>query len=170
METNKPTVWKILMLGNYGNKELINLLREDARVEISSASYGILSYSYIISAGSIKGNIELVKVSVNDLGLKDGCSYWDICEKANSKFGLDECPNEVALQLCLLGRSQIKEKCLNIAMCPIDLDADQILKFFQVKKTTKVLLLDAREKYEDHERSTFKEEDCFIFCTKQGKE
>lgn len=54
-------------------------------------------------------DVELVNVSVKELGFKKGACYADICKRA-LELGLDLCPAEVGPQLCLQWKDQPKGK------------------------------------------------------------
>ena len=75
--------------------------------------------------------VELVVVSVAELGFKDGAKYSDICERAKN-LGLDLCPAEVGPQLRLQYADQPKGEWLRIAMEPIT-DSDGDLDVFNVE-------------------------------------
>lgn len=74
--------------------------------------------------------VELVVVSVAELGFKDGATRKKIYQRAQ-EFGLDLCPNEVGPQLRLQYKDQPKGEWLLIAMEPIA-DSDGYLKVFRV--------------------------------------
>jgi hypothetical protein len=85
-------------------------------------------------------SIELVQVTVAELGFKDGATRKDIYERAIS-LGLELCPNEVGPQLRLQYKDQPKGEWLLIAMEPItDLNGD--LKVFYVGHADAGLWLD----------------------------
>jgi hypothetical protein len=62
--------------------------------------------------------IDLVVVTVGELGFKNGAKYSDICQRAQ-ELGLELCPNEVGPQLRLQYKDQPKGEWLRIAMEPI---------------------------------------------------
>jgi len=59
--------------------------------------------------------VELINVSVAELGFKDGATYKDICVRAR-ELGLELCPNEVGPQLRLQYADQPKGEWLLVAM------------------------------------------------------
>ncbi len=75
--------------------------------------------------------IDLVNVSVADLGFKGGATRKDIYERAIG-MGLQLCPNEVGPQLRLQYKDQPKDEWLLIAMEPIT-NSDGILRVFDVE-------------------------------------
>lgn len=74
--------------------------------------------------------VELVVVSVAELGFKDGATRADIYKRAN-ELGLDLCPNEVGPQLRLQYKDQPKGEWLLIGMEPIT-DSGGDLRVFSV--------------------------------------
>ena len=76
--------------------------------------------------------VELVVVSVAELGFNEGATRADIYKRAN-ELGLDLCPNEVGPQLRLQYKDQPKDEWLLIAMEPIT-DSDGDLGVFGVRR------------------------------------
>lgn len=74
--------------------------------------------------------VDLVNVSVAELGFKDGATRADIYKQA-LELGLELCPNEVGPQLRLQYKDQPKGEWLLIAMEPI-IDSDGDLVVFYV--------------------------------------
>ena len=73
-------------------------------------------------------SIELVQITVAELGFKDGATRKDIYERAIS-LGLELCPNEVGPQLRLQYKDQPKGEWLLIAMEPIAGSRGDLLVF-----------------------------------------
>ena len=69
-------------------------------------------------ASDTETEVDLVVVSVAELGFKEGATRKNIYNKAK-KLGLELCPNEVGPQLRLQYKDQPKDKWLRIAMEPI---------------------------------------------------
>ena len=74
-------------------------------------------------------SIELVQVTVAELGFKDGATCKDIYERAII-LGLELCPNEVGPQLRLQYKDQPKDEWLRIAMEPIIDSGDDLGVFY----------------------------------------
>lgn len=77
--------------------------------------------------------VDLIKVSVAELGFKDGTMYKNICVRAR-ELGLEHCPNEVGPQLRLQYKDQPKNERLRIAMEAI-VDSDACSRMFSVEPT-----------------------------------
>ena len=76
--------------------------------------------------------VELVVVSVAELGFKEGATRADIYKRAQ-ELGLDLCPNEVGPQLRLQYKDQPKGEWLLIGMEPITV-SDGYLFVFRVER------------------------------------
>lgn len=124
-----PT-WKIIKLGT-GLKTA-----NDFRRALQSAGHKIGEWGNDIlvkpafKVSTKETSIELVNVSVAELGFKDGATRKDIYERAIS-LGLELCPNEVGPQLRLQYKDQPKGEWLPIAMKPIA-DSNGSLRVFDV--------------------------------------
>ena len=84
------------------------------------------------TVSSEETEVELVNVSVAELGFKAGATRADIYKRAN-ELGLDLCPNEVGPQLRLQYKDQSKGEWLLIAMEPIA-GSDGGLSVFRVER------------------------------------
>lgn len=84
--------------------------------------------------------VELVNVSVAELGFKNGAKRADIYQRAQ-EYGLDLCPAEVGAQLRLQYKDQPKDEWLRIAMEPIT-DSGGRLSVFDVGRGGDGLWLD----------------------------
>jgi len=62
--------------------------------------------------------VELICVSVKELGFNKGANHADICKRAQ-EFGLSLCPAEVGPQLCLQQDDQTENNNVMVAMNPI---------------------------------------------------
>ena len=82
-------------------------------------------------ASDTETEVDLVNVSVAELGFKEGTTLRDINKKA-LELGLELCPNEVGPQLRLQYRDQPLGEWLRIAMEPIS-DSDGDLNIFSVE-------------------------------------
>jgi hypothetical protein len=77
-------------------------------------------------------DVELVNVSVEELGFKQGACYADICKRA-FELGLDLCPTEVGPQLRLRWKDQSKGTYVVVAMNAIT-GSDGSLFVFSLKR------------------------------------
>ncbi len=91
------------------------------------------------TASDIEMEVDLVNVSVAELGFKEGATRKDIYNKAK-KLGLELCLNEVGPQLCLQYKDQPSGEWIRIAMEPIS-DSDGDLSIFRVEHDDRGLWL-----------------------------
>ena len=125
-------VWRKLKLGT-GLKTA-----DDFRAAIKTAGMNIGDYgndilgkpAFMVSPDEVE--VELVNVSVAELGFKDGATRADIYKRA-SELGLELCPNEVGPQLRLQYTDQPNGEWLLVAMEPIT-DSDRDLNVFLVER------------------------------------
>ncbi len=92
--------------------------------------------------------VDLVKVTVAELGFKDGATYRDICQRAK-ELGLDLCPAEVGPQLRLQYQDQPLSEWLIIAMESIS-DSHGGLGVFHVGRYGDGLWLDSNDGHPDY--------------------
>ncbi len=111
-------VWKTIKLGT-GFKTA-----DDFRQALKTGSFSIGNWAnYILDKPDFtvapeETEVDLVVISVADLGFKNGATTRDIYERA-SKFGLERCPAEVGPQLRLQYTDQPSGEYLFIAMEPV---------------------------------------------------
>lgn len=107
-------VWKMVKLGTCKTPEAYRKAFDKAGIRIADGGWGddILDR---ITCSKEKINLELVVLSVGDLGFKDSASYADICAKAQ-ELGLELCPAEVGPALHLQYGDQPNRKLILIAM------------------------------------------------------
>lgn len=130
MKTNFD-FWKSVELGIYKNAdELCKVLRENGFL-ISDWAKDILT-SPTFTVASLKEEIQLVNISVGELGFENEASYGDICDKAK-EIGLELCPNEVGPQLRLQYKNQQKGESICIAMEPV-IDSEDTQSLFRLTK------------------------------------
>lgn len=112
-----PT-WKTIKLGT-GLKTADDFRKaiEAAGMKIGDWGNGFIGKP-VFTASDTAMDVELVNVSVAELGFADGATLLDIQAKAD-KLGLDPCPAEVGPQLRLQYADQPKGEWLIIAMKPI---------------------------------------------------
>ena len=128
-EKTSFNVWKTIKLGTLKNAdEFRKALKKDG-FKIGDWGNDIIGKP-AFTVASTEEEIQLVNVSVADLGFKNGATYKDICAKAK-ELGLELCPNEVGPQLRLQYKDQPKGEYLRIAMEPIT-DSDGDLHIFRV--------------------------------------
>lgn len=125
-------VWKKIKLGT-GPKNA-----DDFRTALKQADCNIGDWGNDIlgkpafTVSPEETEVELVNVSVAELGFKDGATRADIYKRAN-ELGLDLCPNEVGPQLRLQYKDQPKGEWLLIAMEPITVSGGD-LDVFDVRR------------------------------------
>lgn len=91
------STWKTVTVGNLGNAETARKRLEDVGIKISRWGGDILdrtTFEYT------EATLDLVRLSVKELGLKDGATTAEIYAAAE-RHGLSLCPAEVAPQLWL---------------------------------------------------------------------
>ena len=139
-------VWKTIKLGTHKDADALrNALKKD-NFKISDWANDIMGKSAFFVT-SFEKKIQLVNVSVAELGFKNGATYKDICERAE-ELGLGLCPNEVGPQLRLQYQDQPKGEWLRIAMEPIT-DSDGNLHIFRVAHDGDGLWLDGNDGHAD---------------------
>ena len=130
MKTNF-IVWRTIKLGTLKNSDALRKAMKKADFKIGYGGNDILGKP-AFTVVSAEEEIQLVNLSVADLGFKEGANYGNICAKAK-ELGLELCPNEVGPQLRLQYKNQPKGEYLRIAMEPItDSDGDGYLNIFLV--------------------------------------
>lgn len=132
-------VWKTIKLGNYKNADEFRKALKKNGFKTGDWANDILDKPAFTVAGA-EEEIQLVNVSVADLGFKNGATYKGICAKAK-ELGLELCPNEVGPQLRLQYKDQPKGEHLCIAMEPIT-DSVGNLYIFGVGRGDDALWLD----------------------------
>ena len=124
-------VWKTIKLGTLKNADEFRKALKKADCKIGDWGNDILGKPAFMVA-SAEEEIQLVNLSVAELGFKNGANYGDICAKAK-ELGLELCPNEVGPQLRLQYKDQPKGEYLRIAMEPIT-GSDGHLDIFRVDR------------------------------------
>ena len=128
-EKTSFNVWKTIKLGTLKNADEFRKALKKNGLKIGDWGNDILGKP-AFTVTSVEEEIQLVNLSVADLGFKDGANYGNICAKAK-ELGLELCPNEVGPQLRLQYKDQPKGEYLRIAMEPIT-DSDGRLSIFSV--------------------------------------
>lgn len=123
--TQFPT-WRAVKLGTHQTVE-------DLKVAVKTVGHNISDWSNDIlgkpefTISEEQSEQELVKLSVAELGFKNGATRKDIYARAN-ELGLALCPNEVGPQLRLQYKDQPKGGGILVAMEPItDSDGDRLV-------------------------------------------
>ncbi len=141
--TSWITIWKTIQLGT-GLKDANAFLEALDSNGCKASNWGkkILGKPAFRVAKK-KTEVDLVNLSVAELGFKDGATINDIYERAIS-LGLQLCPNEVGPQLRLQYRDQPKGEWVLVAMEPIA-DSDGSLSIFDVERDGGDLWLGAHD-------------------------
>jgi hypothetical protein len=121
-------VWRTIQIGTYNSVEELLQALLDAENRISDGGDDILKRTLLATEPT---EVDLVIVTVAELGFPDGATRKQIYEKAFS-LGLELCPAEVGPQLRLQYRDQPLGEWLLVAMEPIA-DSDGYPKVFLVK-------------------------------------
>jgi hypothetical protein len=116
--TRNWEVWKTIKLstGLKTADDFHKALEKGGHV-IGSWGYGILG-QLAFKVSETANYVELVKITVRELGFKNGATNAQINERAK-ELGLELCPNEVGPQLRLQYKDQPKGERILVAMEPI---------------------------------------------------
>ena len=106
------SVWKTVKLGTCKTPDEYRRALKSAGRSIGDLSDEILGR---ITCSEEEVDLDLVVLSVGDLGFNKGARYADICAKA-IELGLELCPDEVGPALRLQYGDQPKDERLSIAM------------------------------------------------------
>ncbi len=123
--------WKTIKLGTFKNVDEIRKALKAGKHSIGDWANNILGKP-AFKVSETEQDVELVNVSVEELGFKNGASYADICKRA-LELGLDLCPAEVGPQLRLQYKDQPKGTYVVVAMEAIT-DSDGDLRVFDVRR------------------------------------
>jgi len=122
--------WKTIKLGTLKNAEEIRQALKASGNNIGNWVNDILGKP-TFTVSKTEQEVELVNVSVEELGFKGSACYADICKRA-LELGLDLCPAEVGPQLRLQWKDQPKGTYVVVAMNAIT-DSDGFLSVFSVE-------------------------------------
>ena len=114
---NNFQIWKTIKLGTCSSADVLSQALQVGDFRIGDRGKDILGKP-AFKVSPKETSIELVNISVAELGFKDGATRKDIYERAIS-LGLELCPNEVGPQLRLQYKDQPGGEWLRIAMEPI---------------------------------------------------
>jgi hypothetical protein len=132
------SIWKTIRLGNFKNVDDIFKAFLANNLKIDNCANDILR-SPQFTLTLIETEIQLVCVSVSDLGFKEGATYQNIYDKAK-EFGLEFCPSEAGPQLRLQYKDQPVGEWLRVAMEPIA-DSEGNLHLFDIENDEEDLFL-----------------------------
>jgi hypothetical protein len=124
----KPETFKIIEIGTYKDVKSLRKALEGSGDRISDWAGDILNKTELSKS---RQSLDLVVLSVKELGFPQGAQLKDIYEAANNQ-DLDKCPAEAGPQLRLQYPDQPIGEWLTIAMEPI-IDSDGDLSLFCVK-------------------------------------
>lgn len=110
-------IWKTITLGQYKDADAYRKAFKKAGFKIGGWANDILGKPAFTIAPT-EESIDLVILTVEELGFKNGATYKEICEAAVIQ-GLEKCPNEVGPALRLQYPDQPSGEWLRIAMEPI---------------------------------------------------
>ena len=121
-------IFKTVTLGNYASvAELVQAMAAQ-RMGASSRAVEILK---TLTVSPAKAPLDLVVVSVGELGLKDHAKFADIVARARSR-GLDLCPAETGPLLRLQHTNQAEDDTLRVAMEPVMTGANRAPTVFML--------------------------------------
>ncbi len=125
-------VWKTWMTIKLGRQKSVEEIRQALKASgnnIGDWANDILGKP-VFTVSETEQDVELVNVSVEELGFKQSACYADICKRA-LELGLDLCPAEVGPQLRLQYKDQPRGTYVVVAMNAIT-DSDGCLGVFSV--------------------------------------
>ena len=125
----KPESFKIIEIGTYKDVKSLRKALEESGARIRDWAGDILNKTKLSKS---KQSLDLVVLSVKELGFPQGAQLKDIYEAAKNQ-GLDLCPAEVGPQLRLQYTDQPNGEWLIIAMEPIN-DSVGVLSLFNVER------------------------------------
>ena len=134
----KFNVWKTINLGTGKNADDFRKVLKDRGFNIGNWADDILGKP-AFTAATEATEIDLVKVTVAELGFKKGARRDQIYERAK-ELGLELCPSEVGPQLRLQYQDQPNNEWLLIGMKPIA-DSGGDLRVFCVRRDVSGLWL-----------------------------
>lgn len=157
----KFKTWKTIKLGTgLKTAEDFRYALRDGGFELNDQASGMLGKP-IFTAATEESEMDLIKVTVAELGFKEGARYDQIYERAK-ELGLELCPPEVGPQLRLQYQRQDREygERILIAMEPI-IDSDGDPRLFLVESDRNGLKLNSLWGYPG---SYWSDNHQFVFC------
>ena len=132
-------VWKRITLGSYKGVNQLRKALDAARVRIGDSADEILGKP-AFHFSQTRTDVDLVVVSVSELGFQDATSLAEIYRRAG-ELGLELCPAEVAPLLRLHYVNQPMGEFLNVAMRPIATYGGELIALSVANAGTGPLLL-----------------------------
>jgi hypothetical protein len=132
-------VWKRITVGAYNGVDRLRRALDAARVRVGVSADEIIgrpSFRF----RPVKAELDLVIVSVAELGFPNGARLADIHRRAG-ELGLELCPAEVAPLLRLAYANQPMGEFLNVAMRPIATYAGELVALSIANAGTGPLLI-----------------------------
>jgi hypothetical protein len=122
----KFEIWRTIRIGGFRNADEVRKAIKNAGMNIGNYANDILGKILLATSET---DVNIVLLSVADLGFKDGAEYGKICSRAK-ELGLELCPAEVGSQLRLQYKDQPNGEWLIVAMKPITDSDDDLILFF----------------------------------------
>jgi hypothetical protein len=132
-------VWKRITLGAYKGVNSLRTALDAARVRVGDSADEVLGRPAFRFSPE-KSDVDLVLVSVAELGFSNGAPLADIHRRAG-EVGLELCPAEVAPLLRLAYTNQPMGEFLNVAMRPIATYAGELVALSIANAGTGPLLI-----------------------------
>ena len=132
-------IWRGLTLGTYKGVNALRAALDAARVRVGDSADEILGRPGF-PFSQTKTDVNLVVVSVAELGFDDSTSLADIYRRAG-ELGLELCPAEAAPLLRLQYADQPMGEFLNVAMRPVETYGGQPIALSVANAGTGPLLL-----------------------------
>ena len=111
-------IWKTIEVGSLRGVRAIRKVLGYANCKVSDLASDILDKP-AFKVATEKREIDLVRVSVSELGFVNGAHWIDVCKRA-FKYDMDICPAEVGPQLRIQYDDQPIDERLRIVMQPIE--------------------------------------------------
>ncbi|MDD5098461.1 MAG: hypothetical protein PHD31_01970 [Candidatus Pacebacteria bacterium] len=127
LPSQKFEIWKTIRIGGFRNADEISKAIKKSGMKIGDYTNDILGK---IPLATSETDINVVLLSVAELGFKDGAEYGKICSRAK-ELGLELCPAEIGPQLRLQYKDQSNGEWIIVAMEPIT-GSDGDLRLFHV--------------------------------------
>ncbi|MFA6227118.1 MAG: hypothetical protein WC631_01380 [Candidatus Paceibacterota bacterium] len=122
--------WKIIKIGTIYTAEAFCQVFKNEGLDMDRMVKDII-HSPAFRVSGTEQDVELVNVSNEQLGFKDGAYYMDTCKRA-LMLGLDMCPAEVGPQLYLQLKEDMPSGTSVVVAMEAMLDSENYLKVFTV--------------------------------------